>query len=510
MGKDYDVIVIGAGNGGLASAAYTARNGLKTLIVDKHNIPGGSATSFVRGRYEFETSLHELCTVGPAENKGMVRQALDGLGVDVDWVIHDKSFRLVVPSEGIDEEFPCDIQGFCGKMEKLVPGSGRLTGWVFQQTLENMKAEGYMASPDFDPAAFEEQFPNYYRTAGHTVREVLDSVGMPKKAQDILGTYWAYLGGTLTEIDFRTYFRMLLGYIVYGAGMPTLRSHEISLSLDKVIRDAGGEIWYNTNIDRIIVKDGKACGIEVDGKEYYADRIVSNAHPNLVYGKMIDKEQVPEKAVRLTNSRTLGLYFSTLYLGMNKTPEELGIDSYSYFMCPCLDSDEQKKRMTDTTYGDYCIMNCLNNAIPDTPPKGGCQLFFTTAYFGNGWDDVEVKDYFKLKNEVGMKMIDQAEEYLGISIKPYIEEIVIAAPPTFARYLNTPKGTAYGYQYSMWDGYIQRQQKEAIEYEKFIGNLNFVGAASHLGDGYSSAYMSGIEAGQDIVRAEKQKGGLER
>ena len=46
MSKDYDVIVIGAGNGGLSAAAFTAKNGLKTLIVDKHNIPGGSAVSY--------------------------------------------------------------------------------------------------------------------------------------------------------------------------------------------------------------------------------------------------------------------------------------------------------------------------------------------------------------------------------------------------------------------------------------------------------------------------------
>ena len=45
----YGVIVIGAGNGGLAAAATTAKAGLKTLLLERHNIPGGSASSFVRG-----------------------------------------------------------------------------------------------------------------------------------------------------------------------------------------------------------------------------------------------------------------------------------------------------------------------------------------------------------------------------------------------------------------------------------------------------------------------------
>ena len=59
--KEYDVIVVGAGNGGLVAATTTAQAGYRTLILEKHNLPGGCATSFVRGRFEFEPSLHELC-----------------------------------------------------------------------------------------------------------------------------------------------------------------------------------------------------------------------------------------------------------------------------------------------------------------------------------------------------------------------------------------------------------------------------------------------------------------
>ena len=44
MSKNYDVLVVGGGNGGLMAAALTAKAGLKTLLVEKHNIPGGSAS----------------------------------------------------------------------------------------------------------------------------------------------------------------------------------------------------------------------------------------------------------------------------------------------------------------------------------------------------------------------------------------------------------------------------------------------------------------------------------
>ncbi|MBQ8469266.1 MAG: NAD(P)-binding protein, partial [Clostridia bacterium] len=49
----YDVIVVGAGNGGLTAAVTCAKAGYKVLLLEKHNLPGGCATSVVRGRFEF-------------------------------------------------------------------------------------------------------------------------------------------------------------------------------------------------------------------------------------------------------------------------------------------------------------------------------------------------------------------------------------------------------------------------------------------------------------------------
>ena len=46
--QKYDAVVIGAGNGGLAAACRMAKGGKKTLLVERHNLPGGCASSFRR------------------------------------------------------------------------------------------------------------------------------------------------------------------------------------------------------------------------------------------------------------------------------------------------------------------------------------------------------------------------------------------------------------------------------------------------------------------------------
>ncbi|WP_417027107.1 phytoene desaturase family protein [Baileyella intestinalis] len=510
MSADYDVIVIGAGNGGLASAALTAKNGLKTLLVEKHNIPGGSATSFRRGRFEFETSLHELCTVGTAENPGGMYKLFQMLGADVEWATGmDETFRIICPPEGVDVTMPCGIENFVGALEKEVPGSAPSMVQMFKLAGMCSQALAAMDEPGATMETVEEKFPDFFKYAGHSITDVLDSLGMPKKAQRIVTTYWAYLGANADVLDFAIYARMLAGYVIYGAGMSRYRSHEISLALDKVIRDNGGEIWYNTEITEILVKNGKACGVKIGDREYHGDSVVSSSYPDLVYGSMIDSKEVPERGVKLMNSREIGLSFITVYLGMNKSIEELGIDTYSNFIMPTTDSVQLQKNSTGThDYSGYVIMNCLNKLIPDCTPEGTCQLFFTTLYYG-GWDDVtDPEEYRKLKNETAMKMIRDCEKAMGISIMPYIEEIVIAGPPTFARYLNTPEGTPYGYQVTKTDSFIQRQVE--AKNEQYIEDLYFVGAASKRGDGYSSTYLSGIDAGKAILAKAREKGGLVR
>ncbi len=61
----YDVIVIGAGGGGLSAAAALSWAGKKVLVIERHSKVGGYMTNFQRGPYSFEVSLHALDGLDP-------------------------------------------------------------------------------------------------------------------------------------------------------------------------------------------------------------------------------------------------------------------------------------------------------------------------------------------------------------------------------------------------------------------------------------------------------------
>jgi phytoene dehydrogenase-like protein len=58
--NQYDVIVIGAGLGGLTAGAKLAKEGKKVLLIEQHNKVGGCATTFNRKGKTFEVGLHEM------------------------------------------------------------------------------------------------------------------------------------------------------------------------------------------------------------------------------------------------------------------------------------------------------------------------------------------------------------------------------------------------------------------------------------------------------------------
>lgn len=501
MDNHYDVIVVGAGNGGLAAAAALALKGKKVLVLERHNLPGGAASSFVRGRFEIEPSLHEMASVGPEGTVGGTRQIFRDLDAHPNLVVEDQLYRVITedPKEPIDVSVPAFRGPLLKTLEKEVPGCGPSVEKIFGYMDLLTEALDYVGSGDVKPQVLFKKYGDFFRMVSHSATECLDAIGMPMKARAILATYWPYAGAPLNDLDFMTFLKLIQAYIDYGPGVPEMKSHELSLSIEKSILDHGGDVWYNSPVDKLLVDGGAIYGVSTNGKEVYADHVVVNSNPHAVYGHMMDSTYVPKKAVRKARNKDFGMCMVTMYLGLNKSAEELGIKDYSTFIYQTNDPDEQFR----ASHGGlgalgYEIVNCLNIMVPDSSPKGTCTLFFTIPVYGSEWGSVRAEDYKKTKNQIAKKMLDYYEQATGIIVHPYIEEISVATPVSMSRYLNTPNGTPYGYQLTMKDSIFLRTIAYKAE-KPAVKGLRFCGV-HQLVDGYNSGYMTGQSAAEATLK----------
>ena len=503
MDLQYDVIVVGAGNGGLVAAATCAREGLKTLLVEKHNIPGGCATSFVRGRFEFEPSLHELCSVGTAESPAGVYNIFAGLGAKVDWQYEYNCFRLILKGEdGYDVTIKAGgDEAFLDSMEAAVPGCRSSVAKLFevQDAIDGALAEMADSAIPNIPRLLG-RYGDFVRAGTHSTEEVMTALGIPQRAQDILNTYWGYLGVPTDELNAMHFISMVTSYIRCGAAMPRLRSHEMSLALAQVVYDNGGDIWYNCPVTDLLTEGKRVVGVKCGDKEIRAREVISNVIPNNIYNMLGERAPLADR--KLASQRELGMSMVTVYLGLDCTKEELGVKDYTVFVT----SHPNPRRQYDLGADGFYIVNCLNEVIPDASPEGTSMLFFTMPMFDKDFPkDLTPQGYRKFKNEFAAKYIRDYEQLMGMDIRSHIEEIVIATPVTFARYLGTPKGEIYGYHNAGWDNVLVRGVADNMGTDNTILGLSFVGGHGPMGDGYSSAYMTGDSVGRKVAARLKKE-----
>ena len=493
----FDCVVIGAGNGGLAAACKMALEGKKTLLIEKHNLPGGCASSFRRGRFEFETALHELCEWGTEENPANCRKfVVDDYGVKLKGHIVPENFRVITTaSDGkthIDATLPCGVEAFTDAMEKYVPGCRKSIEDFFEIGQECLDAGNYSLSVNgnTDNKYMMEHFPNFLRVGSYPVNKVFKALKMPPLAQDIMNTYWGYLAVDADRLSYLQYSNMVNLYVRYGAWIPDKTSHELTTGMVERFREMGGTVWFNCTAEKILFGDDKAVsGVVTDRGTIETRHVICNANPSMVYATMVPEEVIPERMIKLANARKYSARMFVVYLGLDKSAEELGLKDYSIFMPETADSAkeyESGKRM-ETNLNMVSV--CYNTVNPKFSPEGTCVISLTTTYMDDDWANVEEDDYVETKNRLAKRMIERFEQKLGVEITPYIEEIEVATPWTMCNFVNVPQGAAYGYELDGWDSMMARMRMMGSEYE--VKGLRFVGAASIRGDGYNSAIFSG-------------------
>ena len=258
--KAYDVIVVGAGPGGVACAGLLAKGGMKTLLLEKNARPGGKALTMARGGYRYE--------LWPVIGAPRIRfeQLIKELGLDLEFVLgtgpaaeagegtHAGGFIYRYPS---GEYGPYQPPG----PEPLSPEESAELGRLFSD-INAMTPE---ALDELDLVSFDEFIGRYrvpqalysYLAVWFNIVFVVPIDLLP--ASEAIKTFRDIMSGA----GGATYFRGGYGRLAEECA--------------EAVKRYGGEVKLRTKVEQILIEDGQVRGVVTDKGAFNAPIVVSNA-----------------------------------------------------------------------------------------------------------------------------------------------------------------------------------------------------------------------------------------
>ena len=495
--SDYDVIVIGAGNGGLTAAAMLAQNGLKVLILERHNIPGGSATTFCRGRFEFEVALHQLSGLGTAEQPGPLRSLLGKLKVleDLSFVEMTDLYRVVIPGK-LDLTLPTDRAGVITTLQSRFPREKEAISKFFD-LIYSYAIELYSFFRESNPSSG--QFPTLKRYAFKNAKEVLDQFFTDPLLKAVLGSYWSFIGLTPDRLPFSYLAICFFGYIEMKPCHIKGGSQSLSNAILNRFLSWGGEARFNCGVKKILVEKGSVKGVVTEqGDEIKSKFVVSNASKISTFVELLDPEYIPHEMLLDMRGRTTSPSGFCLYMGLDCEPGEVGINAATNFILP--DEDISGKHFngikTLDTKNNAVAFSCYDVADPEFSPPGTCQISLVTLKYAEPWLRLPPTQYAREKYRCAEAMILQMEKICP-NVRAHIEEVEVATPLTFMRYLGTPEGSVYGFEQYMEDTLFFQAPR--------ISSINglFMAGGWVTDCGFEPTLKSGTSAAGTILRQLK-------
>lgn len=468
----YDAIIVGAGSGGLTCAIELAKTKKRVLVIERHNLPGGRCSSFCRGRFEFEASLPHLHFVS---NAGFLNRLFTSYGFmnEIKWIKIQNGYEYI---EGdFHYLLPLNLNQFVRDMKQIEPNNEKPLKWLIEQ-----------AKHDYD--LINQANYDFKKIIHKSVNQVFDEINLTGIARNIISNYWMYLGCDLNSTNFSLFIAHWYQYMNQMTLIPKNRSHEISVHLEKKFRELGGEIWFNTTVDEILIKDHQVNGVRIDNKQIInAPIVVANIASQYVIDQLIK-----EKPACILNHKYNKTNIS-VFLGLNKSFSDLSIKHYNYLINKNDNYKDQSNIMQSLNENHSLTAQCLSVLDETMCFKGSCLLTLNTFVNENVWNQINIKDYFKVKETVGLNLIESFEKATGIKLKPYIEDVEIATAISYGHFINSPDGVS--------NGYINQP---LINHDNhIIKNLYFVGKFASNLPSHAFAYINGYLTAQ-LIKKEHQ------
>lgn len=500
-------IVIGAGLGGLSAAAYLSKSGLKVDVYERNPHPGGYACSFVRGRYEFEASLHELSGIGPEDNRGGCYKMLEGCGVasKLEFLPIGEFYTSIFPDFTVTiphgweaaeaayaEQFPSERRGI-SRVMKLI------------RRLYEEVALAARASSPIDFLTLPLRGTHLIRSFGPTVAQVLDREFTDPQLKALFCDIWGYYGLPPSRLSWMLFALANASYIEHGPYHVKGTSQALSNAFVQAIEENGGRVHLRNGARKITVSSGRVTGVHTEqGESVDADYIVCNANPIHTCFDLIGEDNVPSSYRKALAEGHVAVSTFNVYMGLDCTAAEIGVEGHEYFINESYDQDEHYRAAFTTDMQQYWVLTNYNHADPEFSPPGTSVMVITAVMDAGAWSRVPPDRYVETKERLAAQFLEATDRRFP-GLADHVSVVEVSTPLTNMRYSGNPGGSILGFDFDVTGSPMLRLPNRGP-----LEGLYFANAWVRPGGGFETSIQSGVFAYGEVMKDVKGVKGIAR
>ncbi len=299
----HDVVVVGAGLGGLHCAARLAKAGMRVLVVEKSRHAGGTAAVFRRGEYGFP--MGPLSFSSPVTVERYLRE----LGYTGELSFRRNEFQLRSPA--VDLVYSRPLEELEEELGRLFPAERGVGAFFreFRRLVGSLGGEG-------------EGVPDRLRGQSRVPAvKVLAEFFTAPALVNLIGS----MGTTIPTMSMLNLALMWKAMSEVGIWYPSCGLPGLQGTLLEALSSAGGELRTGEGAERILVSGGRAAGVRLcTGEEIEARWVVSNADGKKTFLELLDRRAVPASFLARVRSTPYTTSEFCVYLGVDPAKVDLG------------------------------------------------------------------------------------------------------------------------------------------------------------------------------------------
>lgn len=461
----YDAIIIGAGISGLVCGCYLAKAGMKVLIIEQHNKPGGYFTSFRRGKFLFDAAAHSF---GNYREGGHVRKILTELGVNklIRIMRFDPSDVIITPDFKIP--FYNDIKCTIAKLADIFPRE-KDNIINFFNYLTSAGQSDFTKLKDKTFSFLLHSFLKDGKLISSLALPVLGNGGLPPSLMN------AFSGS-----------KIFIESLIDGGYYPEGGIQALPNALESILKRNYGNIIYKRCVKKILYKSNTVTGVKIDNNEIFTSKYVISAcdmtqtFKNFLGGKVIDK-QIFYKLKNMIPSVSTFI----IYIGINNSFKELPEGGTNIWYLPSYDLNKIYYQIQKCNFAKAGIY-----MLRVSPDKQTIVAFVNAPFKSRSfWE--------RNKEKIAQDFLNRIEKLIP-GIKRYIAYFDAASPYTLYRYTLNYRGAAFG-----WAKMPSLTFYDIISKVTFIKGLYLTGHWTSLASGLPGACYGGFDTAKRILRKEK-------